>query len=328
MAIGYTQILLLCFSALIIHVSGKNNAKNAVASLPLPFQWTNTATLHSSLHSSTTKLLRRQNPSSAQRDDANVPSVIYRSKRWPKAKDHDEIEIPTDETNVTASVSTDGEFSVESTLNTSINEVSDHSRGQSSLVEEILQDTDLNTNGNFSRNDSFPSSTLFTEISSSYFTSVNESLELIVANRTSEDVSDMSTDSSSTRILFNLTTISYSIPSENQTDEEYPISNERVLNATNNSIQSLKDTFVSDHDTDNLTQTNAFNVKTVAVLDTSDNETVPSSRLICDETCQCSKECPYGFEILNDTCECYPPCQVSHCDHSHPPGSIGCFDFE
>lgn len=31
---------------------------------------------------------------------------------------------------------------------------------------------------------------------------------------------------------------------------------------------------------------------------------------ICDQSCQCLKECPYGFEILNDTCICNPPCKV------------------
>ena len=329
MAIGYTQIVLLCFSALIIHVSGKHRGKNPVASLAFSFQWTNTATLHSSLHSSTTKLLRRQNPSSARRDDAKVASAIYRSKRWTKAKDHDEIEIPTDETNVTAPVSTDDESSVASTLNKSIpsiNEISDHSTGPSSLVEETLQDTTMDTNGNFSGNDSYSSSTLFNEISSSYFTTVNEEM-------TNESLhSQPSFDPSLTRIVIDLTTMSYSIPNENQTDEEYPTSDERVLNATNESIPSLKETFVSDLETDNLTETNDLIVKTVAVVDTNENETavinpelIASPKPICDQACQCSKECPYGFEMLNDTCECNPPCQVSYSSPSH--SSMCSFNF-
>jgi hypothetical protein len=32
---------------------------------------------------------------------------------------------------------------------------------------------------------------------------------------------------------------------------------------------------------------------------------------VCDRSCQCSKECPYGFELINDTCKCDPPCKVS-----------------
>ena len=33
---------------------------------------------------------------------------------------------------------------------------------------------------------------------------------------------------------------------------------------------------------------------------------------VCDLSCQCSTKCPYGFEILNDICECDPPCKVSY----------------
>ena len=46
------------------------------------------------------------------------------------------------------------------------------------------------------------------------------------------------------------------------------------------------------------------------------NETTSSSptkpaKPICDQSCQCSKKCPYGFEIINETCQCDPPCKVS-----------------
>ena len=35
-------------------------------------------------------------------------------------------------------------------------------------------------------------------------------------------------------------------------------------------------------------------------------------KLSCDLQCQCTQKCPYGYEIINDTCECDSPCKVSN----------------
>lgn len=45
------------------------------------------------------------------------------------------------------------------------------------------------------------------------------------------------------------------------------------------------------------------------------NETIneePSTtpKPMCDQSCQCSRKCPYGFEIVNETCHCDPLCKV------------------
>ena len=84
-------------------------------------------------------------------------------------------------------------------------------------------------------------------------------------------------------------------------------------------VTSVNQTLDEDTASSNLT------VKMADVSDTSVNEIIkdanetsslPSSWTstsipVCDQSCQCSMECPYGFEILNDTCQCNPPCQVS-----------------
>ncbi len=51
--------------------------------------------------------------------------------------------------------------------------------------------------------------------------------------------------------------------------------------------------------------------------DEDSNETIslpakPAAKPICDRSCQCLKECPYGFEIIDNKCKCDPPCKVSH----------------
>ncbi len=46
------------------------------------------------------------------------------------------------------------------------------------------------------------------------------------------------------------------------------------------------------------------------------NETISfvsttTAKPVCDRSCQCLKECPYGFEIVKNVCQCNPPCKVS-----------------
>jgi len=56
----------------------------------------------------------------------------------------------------------------------------------------------------------------------------------------------------------------------------------------------------------NITSEDEYSNDTISFV----TETI--EKPLCDLSCQCSKECPYGFEILNDTCECDPPCKVSY----------------
>lgn len=49
--------------------------------------------------------------------------------------------------------------------------------------------------------------------------------------------------------------------------------------------------------------------------DTNEFLPVTEAEPICDLTCQCTKECPYGFQFINDTCECDPLCKVRQQAH-------------
>jgi len=104
------------------------------------------------------------------------------------------------------------------------------------------------------------------------------------------------------------------IDSETQSISEYNttvideiINTTTVLNVTQSDTTSIQEgiavtlsetsTLVNDDD-EYSNETESFSPKTTA-------------KPICDRSCQCLKECPYGFEIVKDVCQCDPPCKVS-----------------
>jgi hypothetical protein len=87
--------------------------------------------------------------------------------------------------------------------------------------------------------------------------------------------------------------------------------NDRTLNST--------DQFnVYRQDTDTVTFNNEFIIKIGSIYDNNQTETISMNTEVnnnhtasnCDRSCRCSTQCSYGFEMINDTCLCYSPCQV------------------
>ncbi len=80
-------------------------------------------------------------------------------------------------------------------------------------------------------------------------------------------------------------------------------------------------TEVTDQQIDSITTVSDLtqNETSTAVDDNNEysNETTDSlpEKPICDESCQCLRKCPYGFEIVNNICQCDPPCAVSFTKH-------------
>lgn len=79
-------------------------------------------------------------------------------------------------------------------------------------------------------------------------------------------------------------------------------------------------TTVTGHDlSETSTMTDGTQDDTSTIANDEDeysNDTISSSpksivQPVCDFSCQCARECRYGFEIVNDTCQCDPPCKVS-----------------
>ncbi len=104
-----------------------------------------------------------------------------------------------------------------------------------------------------------------------------------------------------TVIHLDYTTILSSTTDDNQTsfDSETNIISEYNTTITAEEINNI--TIIST----NITSEDEYSNETISFV----TETI--EKPVCDLSCQCSKECPYGFEILNDTCECDPPCKVS-----------------
>jgi hypothetical protein len=95
-------------------------------------------------------------------------------------------------------------------------------------------------------------------------------------------------------------------------------------NQTNDSKLSVNETFISTNDEfiihstqkDAIINSSEIYLNETDIISINSNESsiIISKSVsipICDYACQCLKECPYGFEIFNETCLCNPPCEVS-----------------
>ncbi|CAF3044509.1 unnamed protein product [Rotaria sp. Silwood2] len=135
------------------------------------------------------------------------------------------------------------------------------------------------------------------------------------------------------------TTTSYNITDNNQTYEWGLLFNDKTETIPNNQTYEWgllfndKTEMSSSNDSSTIATSNEFTINsniidqdmnmnnTKLIIDDINqnfNETFVLSlksinTSICDRSCQCLKQCPYGFEILNDTCVCQPSCQNYQC---------------
>ncbi|CAF3371574.1 unnamed protein product [Rotaria sp. Silwood1] len=111
-----------------------------------------------------------------------------------------------------------------------------------------------------------------------------------------------------------------------------------IINATQNNITSIDEgitmttiisdivknvTTISDQEIGDTTVTSEVTQDDTSTIITDDdeeysNETIVSLpettvKPICDLSCLCSQECPYGFEIIDKKCQCDPPCKNYQC---------------
>ncbi|CAF0994534.1 unnamed protein product [Adineta steineri] len=199
-------------------------------------------------------------------------------------------------------------------------------------------ETDLENNSVTMINTIFLTTTTVSDVPLVNITDINQ----ITSNETNEFVT--------TNTIDNLTTIA-TINNETETSTNTNIFNQTIeeLITTLNSTLSLseQDTSIilldhtatprttaydnqtsNDSDTtiidDNINTTTIFNsiqneiLTTIVDENEYANETINfqsdiALEPVCDLACQCLKQCPYGFELLNDTCECDPPCKNYQC---------------
>ena len=258
--------------------------------------------------------------------------MLERLRRWSRSDDHDEVEIPVNET----LLSVNNAEEIITTTSTSFNFDTTESNG--SIIENVVylsNSTDLTTmESSLEENTTIVYPLLRQDLIELNQTTVSVLENVSEENRTeTNEISSALTESmdlnQTIRIESELTTTESSVFSSQNTDQvELTTTITTTTIEINSTISSdFNDTFsipTSDewiiHS--NITQKDAFIIN--EEIYTNDTEPIPfesnetsiiSSKSlsipICDQSCQCLKECPYGFEILNDTCLCNPPCQVS-----------------
>jgi len=184
-----------------------------------------------------------------------------------------------------------------------------------SIIDKVLQDD--KTNITFSSTISETLATNMTDINPVVINDKNESITDRIDNQTNE------VESSSVPIILKQITdhiepMFSNATEDNQTNgwglslnDSFPItiSNESIINSN----ISQKDAIITIDQEISMNDTGIILIETIQNSTESSFVWSKSSTIpICDSSCLCSKECPYGFEILNDTCLCDPPCKVSN----------------
>ena len=179
----------------------------------------------------------------------------------------------------------------------------------------------------FDRNDNFSdSSTIFPETTIDNQTFLNSETSIISEYNTTEidEISD-------TAFAFNVVQNSTSYLEENINDtrsvldagQNGTILNDQIIDDTPMIWNTGEnDTNIIEQNIENTTMTLdvAQNNTSSLIIDEDDEyskETATSlpkttTKPIRDVSCQCSKECLYGFEIIDNKCQCDPPCKVSN----------------
>ncbi|CAF3585285.1 unnamed protein product [Adineta steineri] len=292
--------------------------------------------------------------------NSQIP-LIKRLRRWTINGDNDEVEIPFNESHLSINNSSSIDNStlvnfvtIESNtsnieyvndLNLTTTEIKSD---ENTMIKYPLSEPDLNQTITSSTEEVLQNNnnTSLSPLISNELTSINT--EILTTNVTqmittdhvfntfessSPSVSILPTQTtheieSVTTIIHSDSTTAYPDATViNQTNEWNSVFNEKIeiisLNdsSTINSNISLKDARIT------IDQQIFTNDTDIVMFDNLDESLKVSTMPICDASCLCSKECLYGFELLNDTCLCNPPCTNYQCfgtdtciitDEGHP----------
>ncbi|CAF4343197.1 unnamed protein product, partial [Rotaria socialis] len=101
------------------------------------------------------------------------------------------------------------------------------------------------------------------------------------------------------------TTMSYNATDNNQTHEWGLLFNDKseTISYNDSSASTTSDEFAIN------SNEIIINTKKLSTNETSILSLQSINISICDRSCQCLKQCPHGFAILNGTCLCNSPCQ-------------------
>ncbi len=251
-----------------------------------------------------------------QNSDSHLSS-IERRRRWNKNEDHDEVEIPLNETLGLVN-NIDDIITFNSIVNSTLlnfETIESNSSNYENVNDLINSTVEVYSNENTTMrqtlielNQTNVSMMEDIKTDTNKISSFNESIDF---NQTVQNANELQSSSSS------------SIP---LTVDQVELTTIIENNQTNDSKLFVNDSFIPTNDEwiihSNITQKDAIIInpeiytnETDIIYSNSNETSIITSKSIsipiCDHSCQCLKECPYGFEIFNDTCLCNPPCKVS-----------------
>ncbi|CAF1004858.1 unnamed protein product [Adineta ricciae] len=248
--------------------------------------------------------------------NSQIP-LLKRLKRWSRHGDNDEVEIALDTSDGSASLNATV-FNVESTtedISVMENDTNNRTTDEQTTMRHLLlrQDSaELNQTDDQITSDHVENSnhTSYSATNATFLVTTEEILEsttiAIVSTQIIEQTESVTSDVvyNSTIVLVSNVTIDY--PASYSLNDS--VTTESIHIDFNNTNLSQKDAIIP-VDSDFLFSETEFQDLNISANLTSKEAATP----LCDSSCQCLKECLYGFEILNDTCLCTPPCQNYPC---------------
>ncbi len=242
-------------------------------------------------------------------------SLIERRRRWNKNEDHDEVEIPLNET-----LGLENHIDDITTFNPIVNStlLNFETIQSNSTIYELVNDLNNSTVDILDSNENTTIIQNLIELNQTNVTMI-EDIKMNINKTIDFNQNDTESNGLQSSSSIPLTADQVEV---NTTIENNQINDSKLL--VNESLISTNDEWIIHS---NLTQKDAIIINSEiypnetdiisleANLNSNESSIITSKSIsipICDHTCQCLKECLYGFEILNETCLCNPPCKVSN----------------
>lgn len=228
--------------------------------------------------------------------------MIKRQKRWILKVDHDEIENTLDK--FLRSLPTSTEAYVSDTTIASLDFPTKESK-PSMIEDELFNTTEsIQMNATTVEMNSNENSTIHNSLFEQISTQLHQTDDQIIT------LNNNTIETSSPINLFDGTTMSENVTDNNQTMQWGLLFNDKTetISYNDSSTMITNDELIINAN-EIIVNTEKVNFNGTLFL--------PSQSMnmsLCDRSCQCLQKCPYDFDIINNTCICHPPCQVSQVD--------------
>lgn len=212
---------------------------------------------------------------------------------WSRSVDNDELKIMFDKSFIVNNSINESSLNINETLESnSSTKIIDEFKNSQTINSETFISNITDINQVFINDIIEPINNSLDEFQSSTFS--------IIVNKTLNDIEST-------------TTMTHNLTDSNQTYEWDLLFNDKTETISLNDSSTIATN--NEHTLDsNITYQELHMFSREIIID-EDNETFiaslkPMNISICDLSCQCLRQCPYGFEMVNDTCLCNSSCQV------------------